>query len=105
MIITLFEAKRQSRIDHDLEDDSILDDISSATAAIKTYLGDGAYNNNDPADGYREDVKTACKILVATFYRYRTGDNPDRVDAQFGYGYLPNSVTSLLFPYRQLVMS
>ena len=55
------EAKRQSRIDHDLEDDSILDDIVSATAAIKTYLGDGAYNNNEPADGYREDVKTGVQ--------------------------------------------
>lgn len=105
MIITLAEAKYQSRIDHDLDDLFIEADIASATAAIKNYLGDAAHVDNEPTNEYREDVKTACKILVASYYRYRTGDNPDAVDSQFGYGYLPRSVVALLFPYRALVMA
>lgn len=104
MIITLDEAKYQSRIDGNSEDLEITADILAAEAAIKQYLGDGVYVDSDPvAAVYREDVKTACKILCAIFYRYRTGEVPEKVDANQGYGYLPLSVTMLLFPYRKLV--
>lgn len=103
-MITIEEAKYQSRIDTDAEDASITDDILAAEAAIMQYVGDGAYENNDPETGvYREDVRTACKILCAIFYRYRTGEMPERVESGYGYGYLPLAVTTLLFPYRSLV--
>lgn len=104
MIITLAEAKHQSRIDNSAEDAFITADIEAASAAILTYVGDGAYVDPDAVPlVFRDDVKTACKILVAMYYRYRTGDNPDKIADQFGYGYMPHSVTSMLFPYRKLV--
>ena len=104
MMITLAEAKYQSRIDSSAEDTEITNDILAAEAAIMQYVGNGAYKDNDAAAGvFREDVRTACKILCAIFYRYRTGELPEKVDAGYGYGYLPLSVTMLLLPYRQLV--
>lgn len=103
-MITLAEAKYQSRIDSDAEDAEITNDILAAEAAILQYVGDGAYKDNDAAGGvFREDVRTACKILCAIFYRYRTGELPEKVEAGYGYGYLPLAVTMLLFPYRRLV--
>lgn len=71
-MITLAEAKYQNRVDSDSEDAEITNDILAAEAAILQYVGDGAYEDNDAAGGvFREDVRTACKILCAIFSTLR----------------------------------
>lgn len=101
-LITTKEAQEHLRADSD--DDSGLIDayIEAASAAIYTYAGEGIYSGGNQT--VRDDVKSACKLLVGDFYRNRESLS-EAVPNQFGYGYLPNYVTALLFPYRQLVIS
>lgn len=115
-LITLEEAKAHLRVDHNLDDDDIDAAITEASAAVLAYIGDSQYlfldTSGDEIDledtsadqaGLRAQstCKRATKILVGSFYRYRDGGSPDvRVDAKFGYGYLPAAVTALLYPLR-----
>lgn len=100
-LITLEEALDHLRIDDGDDEDLVESYISAASAAIYTYIGDGVYADDEKTQ-IRQDVKSACKLLVGDFYRYRESQSPDRIDGQNGYGYLPNYVVALLFPYREL---
>lgn len=102
-LITVAEAENHLRVDSGDDTAAITAYIAAASAAIKTYCGDGIYSD-EALTVVRDDVKSACKLLVGDFYRYRDSQSNDKVDGQYGYGYLPNYVTALLFPYRQLVM-
>lgn len=102
-MITLAEAKAHLRMDHNADDVQIQAMIDAAESAILTYTGNGAYQDSDPLQPVRDDVKSACKLLVGDFYRYREPTPSDPMPENFGYGYLPRYVTALLFPYRKLV--
>lgn len=106
-LITLDEALAHLRLDeHDKchEGDLIEAYIRASSASIHTYIGAGVYEDEEQTV-VREDVKTACKLLVGDLYRNRESESPDRVDSAHGYGYLPHYITALLFPYRDLVIS
>lgn len=116
MLITLDEAKAHLRVDHNLDDDDIEDAIEDASAAVLAYIGDNQYlfldTGGDALDledtsadqaGLRAQAlcKRATKLLVGTFYRYRDGAAETvQVDSRFGYGYLPQPVTALLYSLR-----
>lgn len=98
-LITLAEAKAHLRVDTNADDAQITAYTAAASSAIGTYIGAGVYED-EAKTIIRDDVKTACKLLVGDFYRMRESESPDRVEAGFGYGYLPAYVVGLLFPYR-----
>lgn len=100
-LITLQEAQDHLRID-DSTDPVVSGYIAAASAAIYTYIGDGIYVDPEAAlPVVRDDVKSACKLLVGDFYRYREATGAD-IDSE-AYGFLPRYVTALLFPYRKVV--
>lgn len=105
ILITLDDAVAHLNLDDDCEDRAVVESyVRAAGAAVLTYIGDNAYTNEEKTE-VRPDVQSAVKLLVGDFYRYRESETPDRIDGRFGYGYLPQYVTALLFPYRRLVMA
>ena len=101
MFITLQDALEHLREDSGAADALIGAYITAATASIMTYIGDNAYTDETKTD-VREDVKTACRLLVGDLYRNREGATEMPVDTRHGYGYLPAYVVALLFPYRDI---
>ncbi|NLD14472.1 MAG: phage gp6-like head-tail connector protein [Gammaproteobacteria bacterium] len=105
ILITLDDAAAHLNLDDDCEDHAVVDAcVKAASAAVLAYIGDNAYVNEEKTE-VRPDVQSAVKLLVGDFYRYRESESPDRIDSRFGYGYLPQYVTALLFPYRRLVIA
>lgn len=114
-LVTLAEAKYQLMMDHDQDDPYIELLIQGASAAVVEYLKSGATfldssgevpvdSNGDP-EGVPWQVKVATLILVAEWYKHREAEQDGKVDAQFGYGYLPQTVINLLYPLRDPAMA
>lgn len=104
MLVTVDEGKAHLRVTHDLEDEDIEKKIAAASAAVITYLKDGADlfidSSGEVSAEVPEDVQHATLLLLGDFYKNREPLPDDAVPAQFGYGYLPRAVTALLYPYR-----
>lgn len=107
MLVTLQQAKDDLKMDHDVDDADITLKIQAASAAIVNYLKDYADSFLDSSGDVIMDssgepdvpyeIKAATLLMVRDFYMHL---EPNQVDAQYGYGYLPRAVTALLYPLR-----
>ncbi|WP_207950790.1 head-tail connector protein [Marinobacter sp. JSM 1782161] len=114
MLVTLEQAKDHLKMDHDADDSDITLKIHAASGAVVSYLksvadayfdSSGAVitdSSGDPDVPFQ--VKAATLILTAEMYKNPEGlvEDPIGGAAQitYGYGYLPRSVVSLLYPLR-----
>lgn len=98
-LITLEEFKLQARIDTDAEDALLTIYADAATASVQKYVTD------ELADVPASTLKHAVLLLASMMYRERDGSNEYAIPAQYGYGYLPIGVVSLLYPYRKPSMA
>lgn len=125
-LITLDEAKAHLRIDYDDDDSDIERKLQEASAAVLTYL-DGAPIGQPKRDEQGEilrtpegevdylrdgdelvvryEIKAAVKLLLGELYKNREGEQDGEIPSQWGYGYLPRSVVSLLYPLRHPSMA
>jgi gp6-like head-tail connector protein len=83
--------------------------VSAASEAVLVYLqdawfldtaGDVPVDSSGDPDGVPANIQAATLLLIGELYRNREGDQGGKIDAQFGYGFLPQSVLALLYPYR-----
>lgn len=111
-LVTLDQARKQCRID-DYDSDGGPDDdslelyISAASRAVLNYLDGAAFLDSDGgviASDIPEDVQLATLYLVAEFFKNREAAQDGAIDAQYGYGFLPRPVVSLLYQYRAPVI-
>lgn len=110
-IITLEQAKAQSNIDHDTNDDEIENElIPAACAAVQNYLkGASIYQPEYDSSGeivvdtngdtvYTADllpeVVQATKMMFSYLWRFRDEDGG------IEHGYLPKPVMALLYQLR-----
>jgi len=102
-LITYEEAFDHLRLDSSDDESLVQAYIQSASSAILSYIGDNAFIEVEEKTVVRDEVKQACKLLVGNFYRNReASENTDKLDAGYGYGYLPPAVLSLIFHLRDL---
>lgn len=122
MLVTLDQAKRHLQMDHDVDDQDILDKIAQASGAVLTYMqgapigrpqrdsqgavvldsqGDVVYEQDSTGIFVRREIEIATLLLLAEFYKNREGKQDGEIAAQWGYGYLPRPVVALLFPLRK----
>ena len=110
MLISLQDARDQTRSNSNPDDTYMETLIRAVSAAIANYVDVSFYidsdgtipvDSNDYAEGVPEEWRMACMIEVARHYRFRENDAEDHIDAQFGYGYpFGKTAIGLLFPYR-----
>lgn len=111
-LVTLAQARDHLRSDTDADDSSVDLMIEAASEAVMGYLEDYILtftdssgevytdSNGDPV-GVPVRVQQATLMMVGYLYRERDGSQEHKVDSQFGYGYMPQGVTALLFPLRK----
>ena len=98
MLVTLEEAKQELAIIHNWDDAKLEQHVKSASAAVLAYLK--VPDDGEVSASALEPAKQATLLLVREFYEGH--EKPmDRVGEQFGYGYLPLPVVSLLYPHRE----
>lgn len=111
MLVSLETASEHLRRDTTDDDADLELKIKAASRAVVTYLktpsfadsnGDIPEDSNGIAIEVPEDVQAATLLLIGEYYRNRDADagQTGKVPEQFGYGYLPQAVIALLFPYR-----
>lgn len=100
-LVTLEEAKEHLRVDHDADDSDIQLKIAGVSAVILDYLKDAADkiidDNGQPIEStelYR--VKIAVLLLLGILYKDRDGE----LMSQWRLGFLPDSVTALIYSLR-----
>ena len=98
MIVTLQEARDHLRSDTDSDDADLELKIAAAEEVVLTYLK--LEDSDDIPAKAKNAAKAACLLLIGEFYKNREATQDGAVDAQFGYGYLPRPVVSLLYPHR-----
>lgn len=97
MLATLADAKAQVYAAHDADDGLLLGYLEAASEAVLTYL---KIEEADLPVSATFAARQATLILVAEWYKNREADQQGHVDAQYGYGYLPQPVIALLYPHR-----
>ena len=110
MLVSLTAAKKHLRVDHDDEDSDIELKVLAASAAVLDYLksyatfldseGSVPQDSEGEPQGVPYQVQAATLLLLGDLYKNREPQGDDVVDAQFGYGYLPRAVITLLYPLR-----
>lgn len=96
-IVTADEVNGYLRRDLDDGDDTLVATLTAAaTDSIMAYLNWTVLPTPVPSS-----VKGAVLRLIADMYTNRDGAVVDQVSAQYGYGYLPPSVTSLIYSLRE----
>jgi hypothetical protein len=93
--VTLEEAKHHLRYDDDANDNTLALYIAAADGAINRYI-----NTEVPESG-TGDIKVAALMLIGYFDDNRNADK----DTPINGNYLPQPVVSLLYPYRQPVIT
>lgn len=107
MLVTLQQAMDHLRVDNDAEENDLLLKIAAASGAVLNYinpgadvfldsLGEPAVDSNGVAIGIPYEIQAATLLLLGYFYKDRDGD-PDKA---YEMGFLPRSVTALLYPHR-----
>jgi hypothetical protein len=111
-LVSLEQASLHLRRDTDDDDADLQLKIEAASEAIADYLKDAANafldssgnvpedSNGDPV-GVPARVRAATLELIGHMYKERDGGMDSAVSEQFGYGYLPKSVISLLYSMRR----
>ena len=95
MLATLDQARAQISIAHTADDTLLTEMLEAASEAVLTYLR----AEEVPARAMFA-ARQATLILVAEWFKNREAEQQGQVDAQFGYGYLPQPVIALLYPHR-----
>jgi len=107
MLITLDQAKAHLRIDSDDGDEELEEKIEEASAAVISYLKSAAEDFLDTSGEPRQSggkpvvpwqVRAATLQLLTALYENRGEDGGAM--SKFEQGYLPPSVTALLYPLR-----
>lgn len=111
-LVSLEVAKTWLRVDHSADDTVIALLIRATSRAVLNYIGDAQYQFLDtsgeflldtdfspPEEIVPEDIRLAVLTHVADRYKNRE-KTEDPVASEFGYGYLPQTVTALLYAYR-----
>lgn len=98
MLVTLQQASDHLRRDTCDDDMDLALKIDAASEAVMAYL---KWKEEDVPQPVPFIVQAAVLSLVGELYRDREGEMKGMVDSRFGYGYLPQSVTSLLYPLRK----
>lgn len=112
MLVSLDEAKRHLRVDHDDENADLELKIAAASELIVDYLKDAANafldSQGEPEIdsagqpvGIPFKVKAATLLMVGYLYRDRDGD-PDKA---YEMGFLPRPVTAMLYSKRKPTMA
>lgn len=114
MLVTLQEASEHLRRDTDADDADLELKIRAASGAVARYIGSSSpYELDGNGDPVLEDgspvvlfeVRAAVLLLVGELYKNREGEQEGEIPSQWGYGYLPRSVVSLLYPLRHPSMA
>lgn len=111
MLVSLEVASSHLRRDTTADDPDLELKIKAASKAVVTYLktpsfadsnGDIPEDSNGIALDVPEDVQVATLLLIGEYYRQRDANagQTGLVNEQYGYGYLPQAVIGLLYPYR-----
>jgi len=101
--VTLEEAKAHLRIDTDAGDDELQQKIYSASASVLDYIQSSrdviVNDDGDVIEGTNEldRVKMATLLLVGILDRVRNGEEENT----YHQGYLPFTVTSLIYSLRK----
>jgi len=101
--VTLEEAKAHLRIDTDAGDDELQQKIYSASASVLDYIQSSrdviVNDDGDVIEGTNEldRVKMATLLLVGILDRVRNGEE----ETTYHQGYLPFTVTSLIYSLRK----
>ena len=105
-LVTLDQAKKHLRMDHDDDDVMILEITYSASAVVLNYLKD--IGNDQFMDSSGDmiagvdvpwEIVAATLIMVGVLYRNPTGEG-GTINPAFTQGYLPPPVTAMLYPLR-----
>jgi hypothetical protein len=110
-LVTLAEASLWLKRDTSDDDSNVELIITMASGAVREYLADGIYAFTDSAGDLQYDsagdpigippqVRAGCLFLIAHMYRNPDGATTDLINPQFGYGYLPQGVVAVLYPFR-----
>lgn len=113
MLISLDYSSLDVRRDTTEDDVDLTAKIKGASSAVMHYCnwnidsftdsnGSVFEDSNGIALDVPDDIQLATALLVRDYY---SGKPSAPVDAQYGYGYLPQVVVSLLMPYRLPVVS
>jgi len=104
MLVTLQQGKDHLEMDHDLSDALITAKIEQASAAVLRYLKSNAMlyvdTSGEPIGEVPADIQAATLLMLGELFKNREPSNDASVPAQWGYGYLPGQVVSLLYSYR-----
>lgn len=113
MLVTLQQARDHLRSDTDADDADLTLKIEAASELVVDYLkeyaltfidadGNPVMTDDDPPEAVPvpKRVQSATLVLINYMYRERDGSNEFAVPTQWGYGYLPQGVTSLLYSLR-----
>lgn len=111
-LVTLAQSRAHLRTDSEDDDDDLLMKIEAASEMVLDYIGDGAEAWTDSAGAVYEDsngqaldvpkrVQSATLMMVGYLYRERDASMEHQVPTQWGYGYLPQGVTALLYSLRR----
>lgn len=107
MLVTLAQAKEHLRIVHASDDADLIGKIHAASAAVLTYLKEGAASFLDSSgqvevDSSGEPVGVPYNVQIATLIMvgYLNKDRDEDPAHAYEMGYLPKPVTALLYPLR-----
>lgn len=111
MLVSVEQASAHLRRDTVADDLDLIGKIMGASRAVLNYIGGGADVFTDSAGepipdssgvamDVPDDIQIATLLLIGEFYKNREAKQEGVVNAQYGYGYLPQPVISLLMPYR-----
>ena len=106
MLVSLDQLKDHLRIDHDEEDLDLELKIHAASGIVVNYLKSAADSYFDSSGNVQTDsnsepnvpfeVKASVLLMAGILFRERDGDSV----VKWQQGYLPMSVTALLYPLR-----
>lgn len=106
MLVTFDQGKAHLRADNDVEveDADIEFKIRQASAAVLTYLKSNAAlyvdTSGEIVAEIPYDIQAATLLMLGALCKNREPAADAPVPAQWGYGYLPSEVVSLLYPFR-----
>jgi hypothetical protein len=115
MLVTLAQAKKHLYIDGDDHDEEVIEKIEEASGAVISYLKDGAEEfldssnllnidtsgnviTDSPAVFIPFQIRAATLQMLTALWENRGDDGGEK--SKFAHGYLPPSVTALLYPLR-----
>jgi hypothetical protein len=109
LLVTLAQAKSHLRVTHTHDDADITLKIHAASGAVINYLKESAEDWVDSSGEVLVDssdlplvpqvVQQATLVLLGWMYSYREGEVGES-NPSFSMGYLPPTVTALLYPLR-----